>query len=50
MQTEVQDLTIKSADRTLDLLELLAGWGREMTHADIAGALDIPKSRVSANC
>jgi DNA-binding IclR family transcriptional regulator len=47
MQTEVQDMTVKSADRVLDLLELLAGWGREMTHADIAEALDIPKSSLT---
>jgi DNA-binding IclR family transcriptional regulator len=39
--------TVKSADRTLDLFELLAGWGREMSHAEIADALDIPKSSLT---
>ncbi|WP_254067844.1 IclR family transcriptional regulator [Burkholderia sp. L27(2015)] len=39
--------TVKSADRTLDLLELLAQWGREMSHAEIAAALDIPKSSLT---
>jgi DNA-binding IclR family transcriptional regulator len=39
--------TVKSADRTLDLLELLAQWGREMSHAEIAEALDIPKSSLT---
>jgi len=38
---------VKSADRVLDLFELLARWGREMTHTDIAGALGIPKSSLS---
>jgi DNA-binding IclR family transcriptional regulator len=39
--------TVKSADRTLDVLELLAQWGREMSHAEIAEALDIPKSSLT---
>ena len=39
--------TVKSADRTLDLLELLARWGREMSHSEIAEALDIPKSSLT---
>jgi DNA-binding IclR family transcriptional regulator len=39
--------TVKSADRTLDVLELLAHWGREMSHAEIAEALDIPKSSLT---
>ncbi|WP_250469606.1 IclR family transcriptional regulator [Caballeronia sp. GAFFF2] len=39
--------TVKSADRTLDLFELLARWGREMSHAEIAEALDIPKSSLT---
>lgn len=38
---------VKSADRTLDVLELLAGWGREMSHAEIAAALEIPKSSLT---
>lgn len=39
--------TVKSADRTLDLLELLAQWGREMSHTEIAEALGIPKSSLT---
>lgn len=39
--------TVKSADRTLDLLELLARWGHEMSHAEIAEALEIPKSSLT---
>jgi len=38
---------VKSADRVLDLFELLAGWGLEMSHAEIAQALDIPKGSLS---
>lgn len=38
---------VKSADRVLDLFELLARWGHEMTHAEIASALGIPKSSLS---
>lgn len=38
---------VKSADRTLDLLELLANWGRQLSHAEIAAALDIPKSSLT---
>jgi DNA-binding IclR family transcriptional regulator len=40
-------LTVKSADRVLDLLELLCSSGRPMTHAEIAIALSIPKSSLS---
>ncbi|MFL9921624.1 IclR family transcriptional regulator [Paraburkholderia fungorum] len=49
MMQDVQESseTVKSADRTLDLFELLARWGREMTHSDIAEALDIPKSSLT---
>ncbi|BCG04484.1 IclR family transcriptional regulator (plasmid) [Paraburkholderia sp. PGU19] len=39
--------SVKSADRTLDLFELLAHWGREMSHAEIAQALNIPKSSLT---
>jgi DNA-binding IclR family transcriptional regulator len=39
--------TVKSADRVLDLFELLARWGREMSHTEIAEALDIPKSSLT---
>jgi DNA-binding IclR family transcriptional regulator len=38
---------VKSASRVVDLLELLARWGREMTHAEIVQALGIPKSSLS---
>ena len=38
---------VKSADRTLDLIELLASWGREMSHTEIAESLGIPKSSLS---
>lgn len=38
---------VKSADRTLDVLELLANWGRQLSHAEIAVALDIPKSSLT---
>lgn len=39
---------VKSATRTLDLLELLAGAPGGLSHGDIAGALDIPRSSVTA--
>jgi DNA-binding IclR family transcriptional regulator len=39
--------TVKSADRVLTLFELLGAWGREMSHTDIAAALDIPKSSLT---
>jgi DNA-binding IclR family transcriptional regulator len=38
---------VKSADRTLDLFELLASWGREMSHTELAASLDIPKSSLT---
>lgn len=38
---------VKSADRVLDLLELLARAGREMTHSDISEVLEIPKSSLT---
>ena len=38
---------VKSADRVLDLFELLSGWGQEMSHVDIATALGIPKSSLT---
>lgn len=39
--------TVKSADRVLDLFELLAQWGREMSHTEISQALGIPKGSLS---
>jgi DNA-binding IclR family transcriptional regulator len=38
---------VKSADRVLDLLELLAGTGRAMTHAELARRTGIPKSSLT---
>ena len=38
---------VKSADRVLDLFELLGRWGREMAHSDIADALGIPRSSLT---
>lgn len=38
---------VKSATRVLDLLEYLARWGEACTHAEIADALDIPKSSLT---
>jgi len=39
--------TVKSADRVLTLFELLGRWGREMSHAEIADVMGIPKSSLS---
>jgi len=39
--------TVKSADRVLTLFELLGRSGREMSHAEIAEVLGIPKSSLS---
>ncbi len=38
---------VKSANRVLDLFELLGRWGQEMSHSEIAAALNIPKSSLS---
>jgi DNA-binding IclR family transcriptional regulator len=38
---------VKSADRALDVLELLARTGRAMPHRGIAAALEIPKSSLT---
>jgi len=38
---------VKSADRVLDLFELLAHAGREISHTEIADVLQIPKSSLS---
>ncbi|MDH2240000.1 IclR family transcriptional regulator [Pigmentiphaga sp. GD03639] len=40
--------SVKSADRVLDLLELLASTGRAMTHAEISRRTGVPKSSLSA--
>lgn len=44
---ESSNEVVKSADRTLDVIELLASWGRHMSHSEIAGALNIPKSSLT---
>lgn len=38
---------VKSADRVLDLLELLAGTGRPMTHSELAHRTGIPKGSLT---
>jgi hypothetical protein len=38
---------VKSADRVLDLFELLGRWGAEMSHTDLVEALQIPKSSLT---
>lgn len=45
--SESAQAAVKSADRVLDLLELLAHAGREMTHSDISETLEIPKSSLT---
>jgi len=40
-------LAVKSANRVLDLFELLGRWGGELSHTEIAAALKIPKSSLS---
>jgi DNA-binding IclR family transcriptional regulator len=39
--------SVKSADRVLDILELLASTGRAMTHAEIGRRTNIPKSSLT---
>ena len=39
--------TVKSADRVLTLFELLGRWNREISHAEIAEMLGIPKSSLT---
>lgn len=38
---------VKSADRVLDVIEYLARGGRDMSHTEIADALEIPKSSLT---
>jgi IclR family acetate operon transcriptional repressor len=47
MMQSAKEPTVKSADRVLDLLELLCSAGRPLTHTDISSALSIPKSSMS---
>jgi DNA-binding IclR family transcriptional regulator len=39
--------SVKSADRVLDLLELLAGTGRAMSHAELSRRTEIPKGSLT---
>ena len=43
----MKESSIKSADRVLDVLELLCRRGNASTHAEISFALDIPKSSLT---
>ena len=45
--SDTTQAAVKSADRVLDLFELLAHAGREMAHNEIADVLQIPKSSLT---
>ena len=45
--SDATQAAVKSADRVLDLFELLAHAGREMAHNEIADVLQIPKSSLT---
>ena len=45
--SESQRQAVKSANRVLDLFELLGSWGDALSHTQIAAALQIPKSSLS---
>lgn len=47
MAPSVSKPAVKSADRVLDLFELLALWGQPMSHSEIAEQLGIPKSSLT---
>lgn len=47
MMQPSKEPTVKSADRVLDLLELLCSAGRPLTHTEISYALSVPKSSMS---
>lgn len=47
MDTAESRPMVKSADRVLDLFELLARWGRPMSHTELAEQLGIPKSSLT---
>lgn len=47
LKASVTDSAVKSADRILDLLELIARTNGQLTHGDLADALNIPKSSLS---
>jgi DNA-binding IclR family transcriptional regulator len=44
---DIQLSPLKSADRVLDVLELLARRGRGLSHAELAASLNIPKSSLT---
>ena len=44
---EAKSKPVKSADRVLDVIELVARRGKAMSHAEIAAALHIPKSSLT---
>ncbi len=39
--------SVKSADRVIDLFELMARWGDQMSHSELAATLEIPKSSLT---
>ncbi len=45
--TSLAPSAVKSADRVIDLFEYLERGGREMSHTEIADALEIPKSSLT---
>jgi DNA-binding IclR family transcriptional regulator len=45
--SDISSAAVKSADRVLDLFELLAQGGRDMSHTEISEVLRIPKSSLS---
>jgi DNA-binding IclR family transcriptional regulator len=47
MMQSSKEPTVKSADRVLDLLELLCSSGHALTHTELSSALSIPKSSMS---
>jgi len=47
IHTSAPPTAVKSAERVLDLFELLGRWEREMSHSEIADALAIPKSSLT---
>jgi len=44
---DIAEDVVKSADRTLDVIELLSSWGREMSHTQLVEMLRIPKSSLT---
>jgi DNA-binding IclR family transcriptional regulator len=47
MDTSDSKSAVKSADRVLDVFELLARWARPLSHSEIAEQLGIPKSSLT---